>query len=103
MKIKQKGFTLIELLVVMVVIGILSTIIIVSINSARHKVACVNGDSEACSEFSQEEIDKLMNKSEKPKKETNLDKAKRICPGGILEFSGDPDSIYARDFTVKCK
>lgn len=36
-KFRQKGFTLIELLVVIAIIGLLSTIVLVSINSVREK------------------------------------------------------------------
>ena len=105
---EQKGFTLIELLVVVAVIGILTTICLICSNSYKTKVKCARGDDEACSMLSEEEIENL--KKEPKEKETNLDRAKRICPYGILEFTGNPSATRIRaygwedlDFKVICK
>ncbi|MHB1316967.1 MAG: type II secretion system protein [Minisyncoccota bacterium] len=49
MKVHSKGFTLIELLVVIAIIGMLSTVVMGSLNSARAKAR----DAQARTEFSQ--------------------------------------------------
>jgi len=105
---KQKGFTLIELLVMIAIIGILSTVVLISINNGKQKALvnkCNEGNSEACRIIEEKGIDvEKVEKRETMKKETNLDRAKRICPSGIMEFTGDPDSTNGYDdFTVKCK
>ena len=112
---EKNGFTLIELLVIIAIIGILGTIILVTVNNAKLKADCKNGNVEACleldnSEIGAEVIDNLIKEkradNEPPiQKKTNLEVAREICGGmkNIERFEGDPESTWRKNFEVRCK
>lgn len=59
----QKGFTLIELLVVISIIGLLSTLAVVAINSARRKEK-IDPDTRLCMSFNNQTAEYCYKHSE---------------------------------------
>lgn len=80
----QRGFTLIELLVVIAIIGILSSVVLASLNTARNKGADTAVKSNMASIRTQAELWYTDNGS---KYNTTVGTALTSCAGGIF---GDP-------------
>ena len=86
MKNTQKGFTLIELLVVIAIIGILATIVLTSLSSARQKALDAKTEDQLSSMRSQAE---LYNNTHH-----NYGSVSSDC-SGTLFTAADPNSLYA--------
>jgi prepilin-type N-terminal cleavage/methylation domain-containing protein len=96
---KNKGFTLIELLVVIAIIGILSSVVLASLNTARNKGADAAIKSNINNARAQAEL----------YYDSNSQSYLGVCakntsdtPGGIKTMMTAADSAYGTVGTVKC-
>jgi prepilin-type N-terminal cleavage/methylation domain-containing protein len=90
-KSHARGFTLIELLVVIAIIGILSSIVLASLNSARKK----GRDARRLADIKQLQLALELYYDANGQYPTALDTAHLVTPGYISTIPGDPSSTVA--------
>lgn len=88
---KRRGFTLIELLVVIAIIGILSSVVLASLNSARKK----GRDARRISDIKQLQLALELYYDANGQYPTQLDTAHMVTPGYIAALPFDPSSTVA--------
>lgn len=88
---KRRGFTLIELLVVIAIIGILSSVVLASLNSARKK----GRDARRISDVKQLQLALELYYDANGQYPTALDTAHLVTPGYIAALPFDPSSTTA--------
>ena len=97
-----RGFTLIELLVVVAIIGLLASIILASLNSARYK----SRDARRIADLKEIQNALELYYSDHTQYPTALDTAHLVTPGYMPEIPTDPYTgnpyLYAGLGGVKC-
>ena len=93
----QRGFTLIELLVVIAIIGILSSIVLASLNSARQK----GRDARRVSDIQQLQLALELYYDANSQYPTALDTAHLVTPGYISSIPSDPSGTAATPIPYK--
>lgn len=93
MQARNKGFTLIELLVVIAIIGILSSVVLASLNSARSKAR----DARRVSDIKQLQLALELAYDATRNYPTTLSTANLVTPGYIATIPKDPttDLVYS--------
>ena len=86
MKMTKKGFTLIELLVVIAIIGILSSVVLASLNSARAK----SRDAKRISDLKQLQIALELSYDANTAYPAAINTASMVTPGYISVVPADP-------------
>ena len=84
----KRGFTLIELLVVIAIIGILSSIVLASLNSARQK----GRDARRIADIKQLQLALELSYDASSKYPTAIDATSLVTPGYISTIPTDPSS-----------
>jgi len=93
---KTQGFTLIELLVVIAIIGILSSVVLASLNSARTKAR----DAKRVSDIKQLQLALEMYYDDNSNYPTAISTANLVTPGHIAAIPTDPSTGTAYTFAA---
>lgn len=93
---KQRGFTLIELLVVIAIIGILSSVVLASLNSAREK----SRDAKRVSDIKQLQLALELSFDDNGNYPTSISVATLVTPGYIATIPTDPTTGNAYSYAA---
>ncbi len=94
MKFKQRGFTLIELLVVIAIIGILSSVVLASLNSARKK----GRDARRIADVKQIQLALELAYDASGAYPATLSTSTLVTPGYIAALPSDPSNQRAYSY-----
>jgi len=93
---KKRGFTLIELLVVIAIIGILSSVVLASLNSARSK----SRDAKRISDIKQLQLALELSFDDNNNYPTAISVANLVTPGYIAAIPTDPSTGAAYQYAA---
>jgi len=94
MKLKERGFTLIELLVVIAIIGILSSVVLASLNSARKK----GRDARRIADVKQLQLALELYYDANSGYPSAISTSTLVTPGYIAAIPTDPTTLVAYSY-----